>query len=256
LQWEVLEVLGTGTFARVVLGAHVNTHERVAIKIMYKELMRPNDRQRATREIEILKKLNHPNITKLHGVVATKRRFCMIMEYMDVGNLAKYLEDRKRLTEQEAKYLFRQLVDAVRYCHSQNVIHRDLKLSNILLNGDKTAVKLIDFGLSNYMMTGTLHNTFCGTPAFAPPEILMSQKYIGPEIDVWSLGVVLYAMIAGYLPFDNLRDIIEIKCKDSPTDVSMDYLDLMGKILTVSPKRLTVDRILMHSFLNQDNNPV
>jgi len=174
----------------------------------------------------------------------------MIMEFMDGGNLAKYLEDRKRLSENEARILFRQLVDAVRYCHSQNVIHRDLKLSNILLNTNKTAVKLIDFGLSNYMMTGMLHNTFCGTPAFAPPEILMSQKYIGPEIDVWSLGVVLFAMVAGYLPFDNLRDIIEIKCKESPVDVSMEYLDLIGKILAVSPKRTTVDRILLHPFLN------
>lgn len=157
-----------------------------------------------------MKMLNHPNIVKLIQVIETEKTTYLIMEYASKGELFDYLVLNGRMKEKEAREKFRQIVSAVQYCHQKGIVHRDLKAENLLLDADLN-IKIADFGFSNEFTTGSKLDTYCGSPPYAAPELFRGLKYDGPEVDVWSLGVLLYTMVSGTLPFDGatLRELRE-----------------------------------------------
>jgi len=244
--YYVVKTVGQGSYGKVKLACHKDTKENVAIKILHKTKMKPQELERAKRETEILRKLKHSNIAKLIDVIETDEVMYIIMEYAG-RTLLSFVLERGGLGESGARKFFLQIASAVKYCHDLNIIHRDIKHQNILLD-DQDNTKLIDFGLSNFMEEGKLRSTFCGTPAYAAPEMILGKKYSGPEVDIWSMGVVLYSMITGVFPFENVADIIRGSFKN-PKDASPECCDLVQKMLQVEiGTRITLDQILQHPW--------
>jgi len=208
------------------------------------------------REIKIMKLLEHPNIVKLIEIIELDTKTCLVMEYVDGGDLFEYILNETRLSEPKSAKLFRQIVDAIEYLHQNLVIHRDLKPENILLDLSKDQVKLNDFGLSNFMKPGNLLNTFCGSPHYCSPEIMLESKYIGPEVDVWSMGVILYTMTTGLFPWegDSLPEVMRNAVKGNytvPDFISSDCKDLINRMICIVPlKRATIAEIKTHPWLN------
>jgi serine/threonine protein kinase len=163
----VTTVLGVGSYGKVKLAHHKDTREVVAIKILEKFTMSTKEKERLFREIDIMKQLIHPHIAHLIEVIDTKSKLYLVMEYVE-RTLHSYVKEKNGLSESEARRLFWQILGAIRFCHSLNIIHRDIKQQNLLLDKDNN-IKLIDFGLSNFMENGKLRSTFCGTPAYAAP---------------------------------------------------------------------------------------
>ncbi len=157
--------------------------------------------QKIRREIKILKLFRHPHIIRLYEVIETPTDIFLVMEYVDGGELFEYIVQRGRLLETEARKFFQQIISGIEYCHRYMVVHRDLKPENLLLDSDKN-IKIADFGLSNMMLDGNFLKTSCGSPNYAAPEVITGKLYAGPEVDVWSCGVILYALLCGKLPFD------------------------------------------------------
>ncbi|KAL6051393.1 MAP/microtubule affinity-regulating kinase 4 [Balamuthia mandrillaris] len=247
-EYFVEGIVGQGSYGKVKVATHRRTGQRVAIKILQKDLMDHAEMDRSIREIAILKRLDHPHIAKMYEVIETEDRIYIVMEYSEGGELLSYITKNGKLQEEEARRLFVQLFSAVRYCHESNIIHRDIKHKNILLDG-KWEIKLIDFGLSNYTVVGTLRSTFCGTPAYAAPEMILAKKYIGPEVDVWSMGVVLFSMVAGRFPFGNVSNIISGQYH-MPDNLSSAMKDLISRMLTVDTKRrATMQHISEHPWV-------
>lgn len=247
--YELLHTIGEGTFAKVKLARHVQTGIEVAVKVIDR-----HGSYRPYREVQSMKSLNHPNIVKLFEVIDTENTLFLIMEHVDGGSLSDYLRDCGGMTEHEARGVFRQLMSAVHYCHQRGIVHRDLKPRNILLDADRN-VKVADFGLSNEYV-GQKLTTFCGSLNYVAPEILLGQSYAGPGADIWSLGVVLFKMVCGRLPFvsDNLRELGRKIIKGQyrlPFFISSDLADLIGRCLTVDPcRRGTLDELMRHPWTN------
>ena len=170
---------------------------RVAIKQIPKAMSAS-----LTREIHHHRQLHHPHITQLYEVIATETNIWLVTELCSGGELFNYLAEKGRLSEEETRVIFGQLCLAVAYVHSKGIVHRDLKLENVLLD-ERCRVKLGDFGFTREFERGVLLETFCGTTGYASPEMLMAKKYLGPEVDIWSLGVILYTLLTGTLPFDD-----------------------------------------------------
>ncbi|XP_047653231.1 MAP/microtubule affinity-regulating kinase 3 isoform X10 [Phacochoerus africanus] len=208
--YRLLKTIGKGNFAKVKLARHILTGREVAIKIIDKTQLNPTSLQKLFREVRIMKILNHPNIVKLFEVIETDKTLYLIMEYASGGEVFDYLVAHGRMKEKEARAKFRQIVSAVQYCHQKRVVHRDLKAENLLLDADMN-IKIADFGFSNEFALGGKLDTFCGSPPYAAPELFQGKKYDGPEVDVWSLGVILYTLVSGSLPFDgqNLKQIMK-----------------------------------------------
>jgi len=252
--YYVVKTVGQGSYGKVKLACHKDTKDNVAIKILHKIKMKPQELERAKRETDILRKLKHPYIARLIDVIETDEVMYIIMEYAG-RTLLSYVLERGGLGETNARKFFLQIASAVKYCHDLNIIHRDIKHQNILLD-DQDNTKLIDFGLSNFMEEGKLRSTFCGTPAYAAPEMILGKKYSGPEVDIWSLGVVLYSMITGVFPFENVADIIRGAFKN-PKDGSAECCDLISKMLQVDiATRITLDNIIQHPWCLGDSNTV
>jgi serine/threonine protein kinase len=255
--------LGEGTFGKVVLGTHIPTGEKVnklltykvAIKILDKlKILDESDRLRIDREINILKSLRHHNIVQIYTVIETSTSIYIVMEYASGGELFKLIVLKKRLSEYEACRYFQQIVSGVEYLHKLNIAHRDLKPENLLLDV-KRNLKIVDFGLSN-TYTDKLR-TPCGSPCYAAPEMLQNKPYIGSKVDIWSIGIVLYAMVCGYLPFDEKNDdllfkkITTGKYAATPKFLSANLRDLISKILETNPeKRITFDQIKKHPWFS------
>ncbi|CAH8434483.1 unnamed protein product [Schistosoma intercalatum] len=165
-------------------------------------------RDKLTREVRVIKSINHPNIVQLYEVIETGRYVYLVMEYAKNGEMFEYLLKHNRMNEFDARGKFRQILSAVQYCHRKNIVHRDLKAENLLLDY-RNNIKLADFGFANHFNATSLLDTFCGSPPYAAPELLNGEKYIGPEVDVWALGVILYLFISGSLPFEasNLKEL-------------------------------------------------
>ena len=199
------KTLGEGTFGKVKLGSHVLTGEKVAIKVLEKDRMvDKGDIKRVTREVQILKRIAHPNVVQLLEVVETPRHIFLVTEFLDGCELFEFIVAHGRLHDAQACLIFRQVVLAVDTCHAFGVSHRDLKPENMLIDSNCN-VKLIDFGLSN-MFDGSpdgLLRTACGSPCYAAPEMVAGKRYHGAAADVWSLGVCLFAMLCGHLPFED-----------------------------------------------------
>ncbi|KAK7131954.1 hypothetical protein R3I93_018497 [Phoxinus phoxinus] len=256
-RYEVLETLGTGTYGKVKRAVARQCGKTVAIKSIRKERLRDDlDRAHIQREIEITASLTHPNIIRLYEVFESGERIVMVMEYASGGELYEYIQEKQRLSEDEARHFFGQITSAVHYCHKNGVVHRDLKLENVLLDKDLN-VKLADFGLSNRYTRGRRLDTFCGSPLYASPEIVNGLPYHGPEVDCWSLGVLLYALVYGSMPFDGtsygiLREQIRQGRYKTP-DIPSEACSLIGWMLTVKVEdRATVEDIANHWWLNRN----
>ena len=252
--YNIKGIIGKGTFSIVKLGEHKKTKEKVAIRIMQKnKILSKDDLIRIEREIEILKRLNHPNVIKIHKIYDDEKKFYIIMEFCENGELFNRIVEKKYLTEDEAALFYYQLINGLEYIHKNNIVHRDLKPENLLLSKNDL-LKIIDFGLSNYTGNDILLGTPCGSPCYASPEMVSGKRYNGYMIDVWSTGIILFAMVCGYLPFeDNDNEILFskiLKCKiHYPKIMGNLTLDLMKKIITPDPKkRITLEQIKQHPF--------
>ncbi|XP_067440689.1 maternal embryonic leucine zipper kinase [Thunnus thynnus] len=261
--YEVYETIGSGGFAKVKLGRHILTGEKVAIKIMNKKDL-GDDLPRVKVEIEAMKNLSHQHVCRLYQVIETSTQIFMILEYCPGGELFDYIIAKDRLSEEETRVFFRQIVSALAYVHSQGYAHRDLKPENLLIDEDHN-LKLIDFGLCAKPKGGLSYElmTCCGSPAYAAPELIQGKAYIGSEADVWSMGVLLFALLCGYLPFDDdncmvlYRKITRGKY-DNPRWLSPCSILLLNQMMQVDPKRrLTVRQLLNHPWVMKDyNSPV
>ncbi|KAJ3613201.1 hypothetical protein NHX12_019452 [Muraenolepis orangiensis] len=239
--YRLLKTIGKGNFAKVKLARHILTGREVAIKIIDKTQLNPNSLQKLFREVRIMKILNHPNIVKLFEVIETDRTLYLIMEYASGGEVFDYLVAHGRMKEKEARAKFRQIVSAVQYCHQKHIVHRDLKAENLLLDADMN-IKIADFGFSNEFTMGNKLDTFCGSPPYAAPELFQGKKYDGPEVDVWSLGVILYTLVSGSLPFDgqNLKELRERVLRGKyriPFYMSTDCENLLKRFLVLNPSK-------------------
>uniref|UniRef100_A0A8C5HU41 non-specific serine/threonine protein kinase n=1 Tax=Gouania willdenowi TaxID=441366 RepID=A0A8C5HU41_GOUWI len=239
--YRLLKTIGKGNFAKVKLARHVLTGREVRTFLF--------------REVRIMKILNHPNIVKLFEVIETEKTLYLVMEYASGGEVFDYLVAHGRMKEKEARAKFRQIVSAVQYCHQRRIVHRDLKAENLLLDADMN-IKIADFGFSNEFTVGSKLDTFCGSPPYAAPELFQGKKYDGPEVDVWSLGVILYTLVSGSLPFDgqNLKELRERVLRGKyriPFYMSTDCENLLKKLLVLNPvKRGSLEQIMKDHWMN------
>jgi MAP/microtubule affinity-regulating kinase len=254
-KYKLLKTIGKGNFAKVKLAKHVPTGKEVAIKIIDKTQLLPGSLQKLFREVRIMKMLDHPNIVKLLQVIETEKTLYLVMEYASGGEVFDYLVLHGRMREKEARAKFRQIVSAVQYCHQKRIIHRDLKAENLLLDSEMN-IKIADFGFSNEFTPGGKLYTFCGSPPYAAPELFQGKRYDGPEVDVWSLGVILYTLVSGSLPFDGstLRELRERVLRGKyriPFYMSTDCENLLKKFLVLNPlKRASLEVIMKDKWMN------
>ncbi|XP_066214287.1 serine/threonine-protein kinase MARK2-like, partial [Saccopteryx leptura] len=242
--------LGTGGFATVKLARHVPTGMLVAVKILSIKSFNP----KVFREVELLKSLNHPNVVKLVEVIVTDSTLFIVMEFVSGGDLSNYLPSNRPSTESEARHIFRQLISAVQYCHRLGIVHRDLKLENVLVDAHRN-IKVTDFGLGRKVEKDEL-KTYCGTEWFMAPEMLQCRTYEGRKVDIWGLGVILFQMVTGELPFKN-RDLTKVKKKimagkfTIPGFLSVECQALLKKLMALNPsKRSAADEILKDPWVN------
>ncbi|QSL67079.1 hypothetical protein MERGE_001466 [Pneumocystis wakefieldiae] len=253
--YAILKTLGEGSFGKVKLAVHSITGHKVALKIISrKSLLNLDMSSRVDREISYLKLLRHPHIIKLYEVIATPTDIIMVIEYAG-GELFDYIVSRGKMSEDEARRFFQQIITAVEYCHRHKIVHRDLKPENLLLD-DFLNVKIADFGLSNLMTDGNFLKTSCGSPNYAAPEVISGKLYAGPEVDVWSCGVILYVMLVGRLPFDDefiptLFKKINGGIYTIPSFLSSDAKELLSQMLVVDPiQRITLQEIRESKWFN------
>lgn len=255
------KTLGTGGFGKVKLAIHEYTGSKVAIKIINKKLIKSQKMSnKIQREIRLMKYFNHPNMIKLYQVLDTAQNIFVVMEYVPGGELYDLVKDSRGFQENVCRKYFRQIIDGVEYCHQNLVCHRDLKLENILVD-EKGQIKICDFGLSNFMKDGQFLKTSCGSLFYAAPEILLAQNYTGSEVDIWSCGVILYAMLTGSLPFQDADKSVVVESivngtYSPPENVSLEARDLVMKMLRVNPvQRITIPEIKRHPwFMSNDQS--
>uniref|UniRef100_A0A8C5V1D8 5'-AMP-activated protein kinase catalytic subunit alpha-1 n=2 Tax=Microcebus murinus TaxID=30608 RepID=A0A8C5V1D8_MICMU len=259
------DTLGVGTFGKVKVGKHELTGHKVAVKILNRQKIRSLDVVgKIRREIQNLKLFRHPHIIKLYQVISTPSDIFMVMEYVSGGELFDYICKNGRkydvlevLDEKESRRLFQQILSGVDYCHRHMVVHRDLKPENVLLDAHMNA-KIADFGLSNMMSDGEFLRTSCGSPNYAAPEVISGRLYAGPEVDIWSSGVILYALLCGTLPFDDdhVPTLFKKICDGifyTPQYLNPSVISLLKHMLQVDPmKRATIKDIREHEWFKQD----
>jgi len=249
-------IVGRGGFSSVHKGLHIATSLPVAVKVIDKLRMRdPKDRDRVDREMRVMRQLSgHIGIAQLLECAETPQYLYIIMEYCAGGSLLDYVREKRRLSETKACSLFQQILAALEHCHGRGVVHRDIKLENILLDGHG-GVKLIDFGLCGYYVPDKPLRCHCGSPSYAAPEIVARKDYLAGPVDVWSAGIVLFAMLAGYLPFQ-AKDKKSLSIKiikatwTPPSCASPAAIDLLGKMLTLDPsERICFSNIWEHPWV-------
>ncbi|XP_023230020.1 serine/threonine-protein kinase SIK2-like isoform X4 [Centruroides sculpturatus] len=259
--YDVGKTIGKGNFAVVKLAKHRITKTEVAIKIIDKTQLDRANLVKVYREIQIMKLLSHPHIIKLYQVMETKNMIYLVSEYASGGEIFDYIATHGRMTETKARQRFWQILSAVQYCHNRRIVHRDLKAENLLLDSNMN-VKIADFGFSNFYSVTQQLATWCGSPPYAAPEVFEGKKYVGPEIDVWSLGVVLYVLVCGALPFDGsnlpaLREKVLSGRFRVPYFMSSECEHLIRKMLTVDPvKRYTIDQVKHHIWMTSDSENI
>ena len=251
--YELKEDIGEGNFGKVKLGIFKKTGEEFAIKIINKEKLKLKMKNVLFKENEIITKFNHINVVYVFQIIEDETDFYIVMEYCNKGELFDYIVTHKKLDEDEASIFFYQLINGIDYIHKKGFVHRDLKPENLLLTSDKT-LKIIDFGLSHEYEGGSLLKTKCGSPSYASPEIIQGQSYNGFKIDIWCCGIILYAMLCGYLPFegDNNKELYSniLKCNpEYPSFLSKKSKELIQNLLKINPdERLTIEQIKNTDF--------
>ncbi|TPX71481.1 hypothetical protein SpCBS45565_g01165 [Spizellomyces sp. 'palustris'] len=258
-RFEVKRHLGEGSYGKVKLAQDLTSQRMVALKIIQKSSLKKTSHvTRLKREVRIMRLLHHPNITRLYDVMETEKEIVLSMEYVEGGELFDYIVAHKRLKEKIARRLFRQIVSALEYCHQSSIIHRDLKPENLLLDNERN-IKIIDFGFVKLYDRNDQLNTFCGSPFYASPEMIMGKQYMGPEVDVWSMGVILFALLNGHLPFRDpnttelYKKIAAGQYETRTQYMSAESADLIKRMLTVdATKRATIQEIRHHPWVTQD----
>lgn len=269
----IIKELGSGSTAKVVLAFDRDTEKRVAIKIIKrkacplpespdsksdssKESVKDgfND-ERIYREVVISSLLDHPHITKLLDFLYSELHFFLIFEYVKGKQLFDVILKQTRINEEKARKYFRQIVSAVEYIHKNSIVHRDLKIENIIIDMNDN-IKVLDFGLSNFYDNKMFLKTSCGSLYFAAPELLLGQSYMGPEIDMWSLGIILYVMLCGKVPFDDesareLQNKIKTAKYSFNVPISKDAEKLITSMITVDPsERITLEKLMKSKWIN------
>ncbi|PIA42162.1 hypothetical protein AQUCO_02100194v1 [Aquilegia coerulea] len=263
-RYELGRMLGQGTFAKVYHGRNLKSGQSVAIKVIDKEkILKVGMIDQIKREISVMRKIQHPNIVQLYEVMASKSKIYFAMEFVKGGELFNKIAKGK-LKEDAARKYFQQLIGAIEFCHSRGVYHRDLKPENLLLD-ENGNLKVTDFGLSalfeSRRQDGLLHTT-CGTPAYVAPEVINKKGYDGAKADIWSCGVVLFVLLASYLPFQdpNLMELYkkisrgDFKC---PNWFPSEVRKLLSRILDPNPStRITLDKIMENSWFKKGHKPI
>ncbi|CAA6662300.1 unnamed protein product [Spirodela intermedia] len=227
-RYQVGKTIGEGTFAKVKMAVDTENGKSVAIKVLDKKMVVENRlMQQVKREISAMKLLHHPNIVRIHEVIATKTKIYIVMEYVSGGS-----SRRRCMSEKEARRYFQQLIDAVDYCHARGIYHRDLKPENLLIDS-KGNLKVSDFGLSALRKPGDMLSTACGSPSYVAPEVIIHKKYEGAAADIWSCGVILFELLAGFLPLRTIAKA-EYKC---PEWFAATHRKLLSRILEPMPRR-------------------
>ena len=257
--YVISKTLGKGTFGKVKLAYNQeNKNEKYACKILLKSNIKDeDDNLRCKREMDILKKMHHVNVVRTYEIISTETTFYIFMDFCAKGELFNYIVVKQRLSEKKSAFFYYQLINGIEYIHKKGVCHRDLKPENLLLT-EKNKLKIIDFGLSNYF-NGNLLETPCGSPCYASPEMVRGHKYDGFKIDIWSSGIILYAMLCGYLPFEEMenddcnevlfKNIMECNVEYPPEFIPPDAKSLLKKILVKDPRRrITIEEIKMEKF--------
>ncbi|KAJ2798905.1 hypothetical protein H4R21_003742 [Coemansia helicoidea] len=264
--YAIRELAGEGAYGRVFKAEHLATKRNVALKFVnYKDNSNKKCRRhnrRIEREVKLLHLLHHPHIVRIYDVMHSPEGVVMVEEFLGGHDLLSHIQFHGYLRESEACRIFRQLVSAVDYLHRNCIVHRDLKPNNVMLD-EANQVRLIDFGFANIFEWDKQLSTFCGSPSYASPEIVCGIRYTGPEVDIWSLGVILYCMLSGSLPFQGATQS-EIFAKVAsgrfamPSHISKEAQDLLRHILTVDPRRrISMVGILRHPWTNRfDEKPI
>ena len=252
-------LIGRGAFGKVNLGLHILTGKIVAIKSFNKDKLKDeNSKLKIYHEINLMKSLHHNSIVKILETLETPNYILIIMENISGGDLLNFVKKRTKLNEKTAKFIFKQLITSIKYIHSKNIIHRDIKLDNILIDLNNN-IKLCDFGVGKQYIKGDKLKDKCGTPAYIAPEILKNFGYEGPPVDIWSSGVVLYAMLSGTVPFkaNQLSDLHKLILKGNYKKINgicSNAQDLIDKLLEVDPKkRIDIDGIFKHPWINDNH---
>ncbi|KAJ5486001.1 hypothetical protein N7530_000301 [Penicillium desertorum] len=272
-QWALGKTIGAGSMGKVKLAKNTETGEQVAIKIVPRlsteehRTSRETERAdrskeiRTAREAAIVSLVNHPYICGMRDVVRTSYHWYMLFEYVNGGQMLDYIISHGKLKEKQARKFARQIASALDYCHRNSIVHRDLKIENILISktGD---IKIIDFGLSNLFSPRSLLKTFCGSLYFAAPELLQARQYTGPEVDVWSFGIVLYVLVCGKVPFDDqsmpqLHAKIKKGVVEYPPGLTAECRHIISRMLVTDPKqRASLAEIMSHPWMNKGfSNP-
>ncbi|KAJ5578038.1 uncharacterized protein N7459_007002 [Penicillium hispanicum] len=270
-QWALGKTIGAGSMGKVKLAKHLETGEQVAVKIVPRlsteehRSSRETERAdrskeiRTAREAAIVSLVNHPYICGMRDVVRTTYHWYMLFEYVNGGQMLDYIISHGKLKEKQARKFARQIASALDYCHRNSIVHRDLKIENILISktGD---IKIIDFGLSNLFSPRSLLKTFCGSLYFAAPELLQARQYTGPEVDVWSFGIVLYVLVCGKVPFDDqsmpqLHAKIKKGVVEYPPGLTAECRHIISRMLVTDPKqRASLSEIMNHPWMNKGFN--
>ncbi|OJJ49740.1 hypothetical protein ASPZODRAFT_58243 [Penicilliopsis zonata CBS 506.65] len=268
-QWALGKTIGAGSMGKVKLAKSLETGEQVAIKIVPRQSSSEEHRNsrdaeradrskeiRTAREAAIVSLVHHPYICGMRDFVRTTYHWYMVFEYVNGGQMLDYIISHGKLKEKQARKFARQIASALDYCHRNSIVHRDLKIENILISktGD---IKIIDFGLSNLFSPRSLLKTFCGSLYFAAPELLQARQYTGPEVDVWSFGIVLYVLVCGKVPFDDqsmpqLHAKIKKGVVEYPQGLSSECRHIISRMLVTDPKqRASLAEIMAHPWMNK-----
>jgi serine/threonine protein kinase len=255
--YSISREIGHGAFGKVYLGLHKLTGLKVAIKVIERSRLKDERaRGKVVREVTIFRSVHHINIVTLFEVFEDDQAFYIVMEYCAGGDLLNFVRNKGRCCELEAREIFRQLVEGVASVHEGLVLHRDLKLENILIDTRLQTVKLCDFGISRMIELGAVIREQCGTPAYLAPEVLYEEGYSGFASDVWSLGVILYAMCVGRMPYkgkslEDLKAVVRTTPLSFPEFLSASLKDLLIQMLSLDPHtRISIGQILTHSWFS------